>query len=141
MTLSRNLQYHTNLLKPWLEKRKIKINDKKSIHITFTLLKKNAQEFLMIMKIYQNETMWNTWECTKTKGSPECNIKKKKRQQLKILSKKFYRRIGKSYGLFIQNTLLLYACVLNPVSTYEIQLWGDSTIVSIQISSNDSPLE
>ena len=43
-TASRNLQEHLNTVENWLKKWKMKVNETKSSHITFTLRKKTAPQ-------------------------------------------------------------------------------------------------
>lgn len=83
--MSINLLHHISLLKPWFEKWKIKINNTKSTHVTFTLSKKNDQSnHVKYLGIHLDKRL--TWK----------NNIKTKRQKLKILSKNFNWMIGKS---------------------------------------------
>jgi hypothetical protein len=43
-TASRNLQEHLNTVENWIKKWKIKVNETKSSHITFTLRKDNCPQ-------------------------------------------------------------------------------------------------
>ena len=49
---------------------------------------------------------------------------KAKRQQLNLKLRSMYWLLGHRSKLSVENKLLLYKCVLKPVWTYDIQLWG-----------------
>jgi len=49
---------------------------------------------------------------------------KAKRQQLNLKLRGMYWLLGRRSKLSLENKLLLYKCVLKPVWTYGIQLWG-----------------
>jgi hypothetical protein len=49
---------------------------------------------------------------------------KTKRQQLNLKLRSMYWLLGRKSQLSLRNKLLLYKCVIKPVWTYGIQLWG-----------------
>lgn len=56
-----------------------------------------------------------------------------KRKQLGHLLHKMYCLIGRRSQLSTENKLLLYKCIIKPVWTYGIQLWGTASNSNIEI--------
>jgi hypothetical protein len=56
-----------------------------------------------------------------------------KRKQLGIAFIKMYWLLGRKSKLSISNKLLIYKTILEPISTYGIQLWGTSSTFNIEI--------
>ena len=56
-----------------------------------------------------------------------------KRKQLGIQCRKIYWLINKQSPLFLENKLLLYNCIIKPIWTYGIQLWGTASNSNIEI--------
>jgi hypothetical protein len=49
---------------------------------------------------------------------------KTKRQQLNLRLREIFWLLGPKSKLSIENKVLLYKCVIKPIWTYGIQLWG-----------------
>jgi hypothetical protein len=130
---SRQLQIHLNKYETWLQRWRIKANETKSAHITFTLKTKTCPPVLL------NGT-----------PIPQCNTIKylglhldrrltwhahilTKRQQLNIQFKRMYWLLGRKSELSIENKILLYKTVLRPIWTYGVPLWGTASTSNIEI--------
>ena len=116
------LQLHLNLIDNWSQKWKIKINADKSIHVPFTLNKKNSptlifqealiptQSYVKYLGIILDKRL--TW-------GPHLKSKRK------ILNSRLHllRPIFKS-NLPLKNKLLIYKSMIRPVWAYGAQIWG-----------------
>jgi len=111
-------------LKNWLQKWKIKVNETKSSHITFTLRKDNCPA------ISTNQTVLPQVESVKYLGlhfDRRLNWKvhiTKKRKQTDLKAKEINWLIGKKSNLSTENKILVYKAVIKPIWTYGIELWG-----------------
>jgi hypothetical protein len=102
----------------------IKINQAKSVQVTFTTRSINYQQVnINDIKIpIQTETKYMglhldqklTWQ----------KHVKTERQQLNLRLREMFWLLGPKSKLSIENKLLLYKCIIKPIWTYGIQLWG-----------------
>jgi len=112
--------HHTELAKIW----KIKVNETKSSHITFTLRKDNCPT------IRNNQTVLPQVESVKYLGLHfDCRLNwkahiTKKRKQTDLKAKEINWLKGRKSNLSIENKLLVYKAVIKPIWTYGIELWG-----------------
>ena len=133
ITASINLQKHLDILQLWLKKWRIKINDTKSVHITFTTKK------LTCPPVQINNTQIPQSENVKYLGmhlDRRLTWKKHlitKRLQLNIKLRGMYWLIGRPSRLSIANKLLIYKSIIKPIWTYGIQLWGTAADSNIEI--------
>lgn len=132
-TASMHLQEHINLLQSWLNKWRIKANEAKSTHVTFTMnrnicppvsfnnnqLPQSSDAKYLGMHLDQRLT-WKKHIFTK-------------RKQLGLKLQKMYWLIGKNSTLTLDNKLLLYKSIIKPIWTYGIQLWGTASNSNIEI--------
>lgn len=130
---SQQLQDFLDALQKWLDKWKIKVNDTKSVHVTFSLRKGNCPP----VKINNNEIPHNdgakylgmyldrrlTWR----------NHIINKRKQLDLTFNKMFWLLGPKSKLSSANKLTVYKTILKPIWTYGIQLWGTSSKSNIEI--------
>lgn len=56
-----------------------------------------------------------------------------KRKQLGLQLHKLYRMLHKKSKLSLENKILLYKCIIKPIWTYGIQLWGTASLSNIEI--------
>lgn len=130
---SARLQAHIDLLQNWLHKWRIKVNETKSTHVTYTL-KRSACPPVQLNNIQipqANEARYLglhldsrlTWK----------NHISKKRKEMDLKIKKMYWLLGKRSSLSLENKLLLYKAVIKPVWTYGIELWGCSSKSNVNI--------
>jgi len=122
-TASHNLQEHLNTVQNWLKKWKIKVNETKSTHITFTLRNENCPAISI------NQTVLPQVESVKYLGLhfncklnwKEHIIKKRKQTDFKVKEIKWL--IGRNSNLSLENKLLVYKAVIKPIWTYGRELW------------------
>jgi len=123
---SRNLQSHLNLLSEWYAKWKIKLNNNKSIHTTFTLrhgLCPNVTvnnlpipAFDTVKYLGLNLDKRLTWQ----------NHIRKKRLILNARSRSLKILLSKNKFSSLKTKLQIYKSLLKPIWTYGIQLWGSA---------------
>lgn len=127
------LQLHLNTTQLWLQKWRIKVNEVKSTHVTFTLRKGTCPPVVL------NNTQLPQNECVKYLGvhlDRRLTWQKHiftKRKQLGLKLSKMYWLMGRSSDLSMENKLLLYKVILKPIWTYGIQLWGTASHSNIAI--------
>jgi hypothetical protein len=125
-TASRKLQNHLNQFEKWLKRWRIKANENKSTHVTFTLKRENCPTVTMNgNQIPQGETArylgiyldrrltWRTHTFAK-------------RKQLRLKFQQMYWMKRKS-ELPIENKVLMYKTMLKSIWTYGIPLWGTAS--------------
>ena len=137
--VSRNLQEHSHSIEKWLCKWKIKVNESKSTHITFTVRKG------LCPPVSINQTIIPQTESIKYLGlhfNCRLNWKEhitKKRKQIDLKVKEVIWLIGKKSHLSIENKLLAYKAIIKAIWSYGIELWGcasKSNIVIMQRSQS-----
>jgi hypothetical protein len=109
-----------------MKKWKIKVNETKSVHMTFTLKKGKCPPIRINIIIHQKEQakyLGHTLD-SKLIWKPHLLTKRK---QLELKLKELYWLLGKKSFLTIDNKLLIYKTVLKQIWTYGIQLWGCSS--------------
>ena len=133
ISASIQLQNHLNKIEDWFKLWRVKINEDKSTHITFTLRKDTCPPVYLNGKtIPQNESVKYlgmhldrrlTWK----------NHIWTKRKQLNLKTRKLYWLLGNQSKLALSNKILLYKSILKPIWTYGIQLWGSASDSNINI--------
>lgn len=132
-TASRNLQKHLDKIKTWQDKWRMRANEGKSKHVTFTLRKGNCppvsfngqiighHDDAQYLGLHLDRRMtWKThiW---------------KKRKQLGLKFRNHFWLLGRKSKLSLENKLLVYKMIFKPVWAYGIQLWGAASNSNIQI--------
>jgi hypothetical protein len=121
---SQELQQHLDLLHERFEKWKIKINQIKSSQITFTTKRTNCppatinniqipvQREVKYLGLHLDQKL--TWQ----------KHIRTKRQQLNLKVRQMSWLLGRKCKFSLENKTLIYKCILKPIWTYGIQLWG-----------------
>ena len=130
---SQNLQLNLNSIENWLKKWRIKVNETKSTHVTFTTRKETCppvsinnnqlpqENSVKYLGIHLDRRLtWHKHIFTK-------------RKQLGIKFSKMYWLMGRNSKLSLENKLLIYKTIIKPVWTYGIQLWGTASNSNIEI--------
>jgi hypothetical protein len=123
-TVSLNLQDQLYNIEKWLQKWKMKINETKSSHITFTLRKGQCPPVCI------NQTVILHVETVKYLGlhfDRRLTWKEHiatKRKQFVHKTREIKWLIGKNSPLSLENKILINKTVLRHVWTYGIELWG-----------------
>jgi hypothetical protein len=132
-TASLSLQGHLNSIEKWLQKWRMKVNETKSTHITFTLRKGQCPPVSI------NQTVIPQGETIKYLGlhfDRKVTWKEhiiKKRKQLDHKTREVKWLIGNNSPLSLENKLLIYKTILKPIWTYGIVLWGCASKSNIAI--------
>ena len=124
-TASRELQDHLNSIQIWLKSWRVKVNETKSAHVTFTLKKRTCPAVSLngvkIPKVSDVKYLGMHLD-SKLNWSKHIITKRK---QLNIQKSKMYWLIGRKSKLSIENKALLYKAILKPIWTYGIHLRTD----------------
>jgi hypothetical protein len=130
---SQYLQQNLNLLQNWMKKWRIRVNETKSSHVTFSLRKGNCDPVRM------NDQCLPQVDEVRYLG---LHLDRRltwrrhivvKRKQLDITFKKMYWLLGRKSKLSRSCKLLVYKSILKPIWTYGIELWGASKNSNIDI--------
>jgi len=128
-----NLQTNLNKIEIWLKQWRLRVNESKSTHVTFTLrhgecppatlngIQLNQAQDTKYLGIYLDRRL--TWQ-------KHIFIKRK---QLGIKFRQVYWLIGRNSELTLDNKLLVYKSILKPLWTYGIQLWGTASKSNLSI--------
>lgn len=136
---SKNMEEHLQLVDEWLNKWRIKVNETKSVHVTFTLNRSTCPPIHLNGKAVPQKTEYKylgihldrrlTWEK---------HIKAKK-TELNLKTQQLYWLIGRKSRLKLEYKLLLYKAILKPIWHYGCQLWqtaSASQVESIERTQN-----
>ena len=130
---STNLQNHLDKLQLWFKKWRIKVNESKSVHVTFTMRRETCPPvFLNNQPLPQSENAKYLGMHLDRRLTWQKHIFTK-RLQLGLKLRKMYWLIGRNSKLSLASKLLLYKVILKPVWTYGIQLWGSASNSNIEI--------
>ncbi|MXP61690.1 reverse transcriptase family protein [Pantoea sp. Taur] len=123
-TASYQLQRHLSLIEVWCNQWRIKVNELKCKHVTFTLRRKSCPP------IFFNDTPLPISDTVRYLGflldkrltwNPHTRLK---RQELNRRFSQLYRLLSRSSHLSLNNKLLIYKTILKPIWTYGLELWG-----------------
>jgi hypothetical protein len=133
------LQEYLIIFQCWLQKWKIKINESKSTHLTFTLRNDPSPPlYLNNVEIPPATTVKYLGLHLDTKLNWKDHIIKK-RKQMDIRHKEPYWLLGRKSNLSIDNKLLLYKSIITPTWTYGIELWGCTSKSNIAVIQRCQP--
>lgn len=127
------LQTSLNTMQAWLQKWLIKVNENKSVHVTFTT-RRDTCPSVILNNIYIPQK-----DDVKYLGvhlNRRLNWKKHiftKRKQLEMQLYKMYWLISRGSQLNVENKLLFYKTIIKPIWSYRIQLWGTAANPNIEI--------
>lgn len=132
-TASRILQEQLNLMQQWTKTWRIKINEAKSTHITFTLNKKTCPSVKLNEKVIPHHHHVKYLGMHLDRRLTWKTHIETKRKQIAIKLSKFYWLIGRRSQLSLSSKVLVYKTIIKPVWTYGIELWGSSSNSNIDI--------
>lgn len=130
---SNRLQDHLTEIQNWLTTWRIKTNESKSTHVTFTLNRETCPP------VQLNGIPLPQADDTKYLGmhlDRRLTWRKHiftKRKQLGLIHQKLHWLMSRRSQLSIDNKLLIYSAIIKPVWTYGIQLWGSASNSNIEI--------
>ena len=130
---SNMLQRSLDNITEWLTTWRIRANETKSVQVTFTTRHETcppvslnsvqipqANEARYLGLYLDRRLTWKKHIFTKRKA-------------LGIHLRKMYWLLDKKSQLSLENKLLLYKCILKPIWTYGIQLWGTASNSNLEI--------
>lgn len=130
---SRSLQTGLNETQKWMKTWRIKANESKSVHVTFTTRRGTCPPVTL------NSTTLPQEESAKYLGlhldrrlTWQKHIHNKSKQ-LRTKFTKLYWLMGPTSQLSLESKLVLYKAILLPIWTYGIELWGTTSISNIEI--------
>ncbi|VVC31114.1 Reverse transcriptase domain [Cinara cedri] len=121
---SQYLQNHLNLLSDWYSNWRIKINNDKSSHITFTLKQSTVPPVYLNNKVIPSSSNVKYLGLTLDKRLTWALHIKQKRFLLNARRRALFPLIGRQAKTDLKTKLLLYKTLLKPIWLYGIQLWG-----------------
>lgn len=130
---SQNLQISLQSFSNWLNEWRIKVNESKSTHVTFSLRSQICPPvYLNNNPIPQSNEVKYLGMTLDRKLNWRSHIWLK-RQQLNLKLNNLNWLLGRKSKLSLKNKLLVYKVILKPVWTYGIQLWGTASSSNIEI--------
>lgn len=122
--VTNKLQRTMNKLSSWTECWRIKLNETKSTHITFSY-----KRIVPYPVVVNNQILPHAKEVKYLGMTLDARLRwkahvKKKREELGIKYRKLYWLLGRNSELSVENKILVYKQILKPIWTYGIQLWG-----------------
>jgi len=133
ITASTDLQHRLNQFETWLKQWRIKANENKSTHVTFSLKRETCPAVTLNGEHIPQE------EAAKYLGlhlDHRLTWQKHiftKRKQLGLKLHCMYWIIGRKSELSLENKLLIYKTILKPIWTYGIPLWDTASNSNIEI--------
>lgn len=137
---SRKLQDNITEIQKWLKTWRIKVNEQKSLHVTFTLNKETCPPVTLNNRVIpQAETAkylgihldqrltWKTHIWSKRK---QLGLKLRNMYWLLVCRSKLSLNTN---NIQYTNKVLLYKSIITPLWTYGIQLWGSDSNSNIDI--------
>ena len=122
---TQKLQHAVDKVSQWNTDWKIKLNEIKSIHVTYALRTTSSNH-----QIYLNGTPIPQADSAKLLGmhldkrlSWKHHVKRKAKQ-IKLKTRQMYWMVGHHSQLNLHNKRLIYQTIIKPIWTYGIQLWG-----------------
>lgn len=126
-TASKELQNHLKKIEDWMTKWRIKVNENKSTHVTFTLNKRTCPPVVLNdINIPQQTKVKYLGMHLDRRLTWKKHIEAK-RNQIKMTFSKMYWLMGRKSQLSLDNKVLLYKVIIRPIWTYGIQLWGSTS--------------
>lgn len=130
---SNRLQRGLNEIQTWQKKWRLKTNETKSTHVTFTMRRATCPPVTF------NNNQLPQSEDAKYLGmhlDRRLTWRKHiwtKRKQLRLKYNKLHWLLGRKSQLSLENKILIYKTILKPIWTYGIQLWGSASTSNIEI--------
>lgn len=121
---SAKLQNQLNKTAEWLKKWRIKSNNRKGVHTTFTMRKNTCPAVTLNDEILPEKDEVKYLGLHLDRRLNWSKHLQMKRNELNLRLRKMNWLIGKRSPLTLQNKLLVYKSILKPVWTYGIELWG-----------------
>lgn len=130
---SDKLQQNLIQIENWLKKWRIRVNERKSTHLTFTMRKNTCPTVkLNNIPLPQSDDVKYLGLHLDRRLTWTKHIRMK-RKQLTLKFNNLYWLLGRKSKLTTENKLLIYKAILKPIWCYGIQLWGTASNSNIEI--------
>ena len=130
---SSQLDIYLRRVETWLKNWRIRVNEVKSNHVTFTLRRGNCPPVtLNDINIPQSDHVTYLGIHLDRRLTWRRHIEAK-RLHMKLKASSLHWLINSHSKLSLDNKVILYKTVLKPIWTYGIQLWGTASNTSIDI--------
>lgn len=130
---SLKLQTHLDKVKTWLNKWRMKASAAKSVHITFTLKRDDCPLVKLDGTVLPQKTVAKYLGLHLDRKLMWKEHIKAKREQADKKMRDLHWLIGRQSSLTLENKLIIYKCIIKPVWTYGIELWGSASHSNIEI--------
>ena len=130
---SQHLQSGLNAIEEKLNTWIISFNELKSIHVIFTLKRETCPPIRVFNKPIPQASDAKYLGMHLDRRLTWNKHIKTKRKQLGLRLHKLYWLIGRRSQMTKNNKILIYKCILKPIWTYGIQLWGSAAKSNIDI--------
>lgn len=127
------VQQVLNNIETWLKKWKVRINEDKSTHVTFTMRPGMCPNVTLYGRIIPQASEVKYLGIHLDRRLTWKRHIQMKRKQLNIKFRRMYWLLGRTSSLSTENKLLLYKSILKPVWTYGVQLWGTAANSNVEI--------
>ncbi|KAL0270294.1 UNVERIFIED_CONTAM: hypothetical protein PYX00_007756 [Menopon gallinae] len=127
------LQRHLDRLQLWLSKWRIRANDAKSVHVTFTLRRQTCPPLYLNGSIIPPATSVKYLGVHLDRRLTWKTHIQTKRAHCQTVLRQLYWLLGRHSSLPLPQKLLLYKAILKPIWTYGIQLWGSASSSNLEI--------
>lgn len=132
-TASSQLQNHLTEVETWLKRWRIKANESKSVHVTFTLRRETCPPVKLNCKVIPQD---NNAKYLGMHLDRKLTWQKHiwtKRKQLDGKLRSLNWLLGRQSQLNPNSKMLVYKTTIKPIWTYGIQLWGTASNSNIDI--------
>lgn len=121
---TKNLQLALDDISEWTKKWRIKINELKSVHVTYTLRKIQYLPVTINQRVIPHNNSAKYLGMTLDARLTWKDHVRNKCTEIKLKQRKMYWLLGRNSQLAVDNKLLLYNQILKPIWTYGATLWG-----------------
>lgn len=130
---SSKLQKNLDEISHWLKRWRMRANEAKSVHVTFTTRRETCPQIkLNDVPIPQSDNAKYLGMHLDRRLTWKSHILTK-RKSLGIKYREMFWLLSRQSSLSLENKIILYNSILKPIWTYGIQLWGTAAKSSIEI--------
>lgn len=129
---SRRLQDYVMILEKWLQKWRIKVNEQKCTHITFTLRRDTCPPITINNQFIPQHSEVKYLGMHLDRHLTWKHHIEAKLTQMKLKTVQLNWLIGRNSVLSLDCKLLIYKSILKPIWSYGIQMWGTASASNVE---------
>jgi len=129
---SRSLETHLGLLEKWLAKWRIKVNETKSVHVTFTLRKETCPPVKLNNILIPQSSDVKYLGIHLDKRLTWAKHIESKMKQIKLKWQQLQWLTHKKSKLSLENKVLIYKSIIKPIWCYGIEIWSSACSSNIE---------